>query len=135
MPDETVPASNWTGWISFAGMMLIVVAGFNVIEGLVTLLDDGFYLVRPEGLAVTVSYVVLGWVQIVLGLLGVAIGIGLLRGNAVARIGGVILAVVSAVVHLAAIAAYPVWSLVIIVFNIIVIFAIVVHGREMKTMW
>jgi hypothetical protein len=133
--QETTPASNWTGWISFGGMMLIIGGGFHVIEGLVTLLDDSYYLVSPEGLAVNVSYAVLGWIQLVLGLLSAAIGVGLLRGNLFARVGGVILAAASAIVHLTAMAAYPLWSISIIVVDILVIFSIVAHGREMKKLW
>jgi hypothetical protein len=35
-------------------------------------------------------------------------------------------------VNLAFIAAYPVWSTIIILLDVVVIFAIVVHGRELK---
>jgi hypothetical protein len=133
--DEEMPASSWTGWISFAGMVLIIVGGFNVIEGLVTLVNDDYYNVRPDGMAVNIPYSVLGWVQVVLGLLAVGIGIGLLRGNAGARVAGVVLAGVSAIVHLTTMAAYPFWSIVVIFFDIMVIYSIVVHGREMKKLW
>jgi hypothetical protein len=133
--DEEMPASSWTGWISFAGGILIIIGGFNVIEGLVTLVNDDYYQVKPDGLAVNVPYSVLGWVQVALGLLAVGIGIGLLRGNAGARVAGVVLAGVSSIVHLTTIAAYPFWSLVVIVFNIMVIYSIIVHGREMKKVW
>jgi hypothetical protein len=132
--DEATPASSWTGWISFAGMMLIIVGGFNAIEGLVTLVNED-YLASPDGMAVNVPYSVLGWVQVALGLLAVGVGIGLLRGNAFARVAGVLLAGISAIVHVATIASYPVWALVVIVFNIMVIYSIIVHGREMKKLW
>jgi hypothetical protein len=81
------------------------------------------------------SFTVLGWTQIGLGLVAYVIGVGLLRGVMVARVAGVLLAAASAIVHLAAIAAHPLWSTVIIVFNVVVIYAIVVHGREMKKLW
>jgi hypothetical protein len=35
-------------------------------------------------------------------------------------------------VNLAFISAYPVWSTMMIVLDVIVIFAIIVHGRELK---
>lgn len=133
--DEAVPTSNWTGWISFAGGMLIIIGGFNVLEGLVTLVNKDYYQVSPEELAVNVPYSVLGWVQLALGLLAAGIGIGLLRGNSGARVAGVLLAGVSAIVHLATIATYPLWAFVVIVFNIMVIYSIIVHGREMKKLW
>lgn len=133
--DEEMPASAWTGWISFAGGILIIVGAFNVVEGLVSLVNNDYYQVKPEGMAVNVPYSVLGWVQVALGLLAVGIGIGLLRGNAGARVAGVVLAGVSSIVHLTTIASFPFWSFMVIVFNIMVIYSIVVHGREMKKVW
>ena len=58
--------------------------------------------------------------------------IGLMAGNMVARIVGVIVAVISATLNLLFIGAYPVWSTIIIAVDVIVIYAIVVHGRELK---
>jgi hypothetical protein len=133
--DQEMPATGWTGWISFAGGILIIVGGFNVIEGLVALVNNDYYMVSPEGMAVNVPYSVLGWVQVVLGFLAVGIGVGLLRGNAGARVAGVLLAGVSSIVHLVTMATFPFWSFVVIVFNIMVIYAIIVHGREMKKLW
>jgi len=56
-----------------------------------------------------------------------------MAGNMVARIVGVVVAVISATLNLLFIGAYPVWSMIIIAVDVIVIYAIVVHGRELKT--
>ncbi|MEN3301765.1 MAG: hypothetical protein V7633_3823, partial [Pseudonocardia sp.] len=72
------------------------------------------------------------WVHLILGILAVATGFGLLAGNTAARVVGIVLAVLSAILNLAFIAAYPVWSTIVIAVDIIVIYAIVVHGRELK---
>jgi hypothetical protein len=45
---------------------------------------------------------------------------------------GVILAGLSALVNMAFIGAYPVWSLIIITVDVLVIYALIVHGREMR---
>jgi tetrahydromethanopterin S-methyltransferase subunit F len=132
----TTPAtgvSGWTGWVVFAGIMLIMLGAFQVIEGLVALFDEGYYLVASSGLVLHVDYNVWGWVHLVIGVLAVATGLGLLAGNTAARVAGIVLAVLSAIVNLAFIAAYPVWSTVVIAVDIIVIYAIVVHGRELKS--
>ena len=39
---------------------------------------------------------------------------------------------ISAVVNMAFVAAYPVWSLMLITLDVIVIYAIIAHGRELK---
>ena len=122
----------WAGWVVFGGAMLIMLGSFQIIEGLVALFDDGFYAVGPNGLVVDVDYNTWGWVHIVIGVIAVLAGLGLLAGNMAARVVGVAVAFLSALVNLAFIAAYPVWSTIMITIDVIVIFAIIVHGRELK---
>jgi len=122
----------WAGWVAFAGVMLIVLGAFQLVQGLVALFDDGFYAVRPDGLIVNVDYNTWGWLHTGIGIIGVLTGIGLLAGNMVARIVGVAVAALSAVTNLVFISAYPVWSMIMIAIDVIIIFAIVVHGRELK---
>jgi hypothetical protein len=124
--------TGWTGWVVFGGVMLIVMGGFQITQGLVALFDDGFYAVGSDGLVVNVDYNTWGWIHLVIGLVGVLVGIGLLAGNLAARIAGVVIAGLSALVNMAFISAYPVWSVLVIALDVIVIFAIIVHGREVK---
>jgi len=126
-PDPT----GWTGWIVFAAFMMILVGSFQAIQGLVALFDDGFYLVRESGLVVEVNYNVWGTVHLLLGLLLLASGFGVMAGNIVARTVGVILAGLSALANMAFIGAYPIWSLIIITVDVLVIYALIVHGREL----
>jgi len=118
----------------FGAAMIMLAGVFNVIQGLVALLDDGYLLATPAGLTVEVSYTVFGWVQLGLGVLSIAIGIGMMVGVLVALVAGVIIAAVSAIVHMGMIAAYPAWSIIVIVFDVIVIYAITTHGRELRSL-
>jgi hypothetical protein len=124
----------WAGWVVFAGVMLIMLGTFQIIQGLVALFDDGFYLVNSNGLVVDVDYNTWGWVHTGIGLIAVLAGLGLLAGNMAARIVGVAVAFLSAIVNLAFLSAYPVWSTIMITVDVIVIYAIIVHGREVKKM-
>ena len=126
--------SAWAGWVVFAGVMLIMLGTFQIIQGLVALFDDGFYLVNSNGLVVDVDYNTWGWVHTGIGLIAVLAGLGLLAGNMAARIVGVAVAFLSAIVNLAFLSAYPVWSTIMITVDVIVIYAIIVHGREVKRM-
>jgi hypothetical protein len=131
-PTSTGVMTGWVGWVVFAAFMLIMLGFIQAIQGLVAIFDPGYYLVGPEGLVVNVDYTVWGWIHLIVGLLAIAAGIGLFAGNIVARVGAVILAVMSAVLNVAFIAAYPVWSTIVIAVDVIVIYAIVVHGRELQ---
>jgi hypothetical protein len=126
-------ASGWAGWVVFGGLMLILLGIIHVIEGVVALFDQGYYTVRPSGLVVHVDYTVWGWVHLLLGIVAILTGLGLLAGNIVARVVGVCLAVISAVVNLAFVGAAPVWSIIVIVLDVVIIYAIVVHGRELRS--
>jgi hypothetical protein len=122
----------WAGWVVFGGAMLILLGIFQVIQGLVAVFDDGFYLVTPSKLVVDVNYNTWGWTHVLIGVVGVLAGLGLLVGNMVARVVGVVVAMVSAVVNMAFVAAYPIWSLMLIALDVLVIYAIIAHGRELK---
>jgi hypothetical protein len=124
--------TGWTGWVVFASFMMVLVGMFQAIQGLVALFDDGFYLVRPSGLIVNANYNVWGTVHLLLGVVLLISGMGVLTGNVLARTIGVIFAGLSALANMAFIGAYPIWSLLIITVDVLVIYALTVHGRELR---
>src|SRR4051794_9259445 len=125
--------TGWTGWVAFAGLMMIMLGTFQAVEGLVAVFDDGFYRVTSGGLVVNVDYTVWGWVHLLLGVVIVIAGIGVLTGNTAARVVGVLLAGLSALLNLAFVEAYPIWSVIVITIDVLVIYALTVHGREMRS--
>ncbi|MGH3452844.1 MAG: DUF7144 family membrane protein [Nocardioidaceae bacterium] len=131
--DPELESTGWTGWIAFAGMMMVLLGSFHAFQGLLALLDDGFYAVGDDGLAVHVDYTTWGWVHLVLGAIIALAGISLFAGRMWARIVAVFAALVSALVNAAFLPAFPVWSTIMIAIDILVIWAVMVHGREMKS--
>jgi hypothetical protein len=127
-PDPT----GWTGWVVFASVMMVLLGMFQAIQGFVAIFDDGYYRVTESGLVVNVDYTVWGWTHLLLGALILVSGIGVLAGNLAARTVGVVLAGLSAVANLVFIEAYPVWSVIIITVDVLVIYALIVHGRELR---
>lgn len=127
-PEQT----GWMGWILFAGTMMLMLGIFHVIQGLVALFRDEYYLVGKNGLTVHVDYTTWGWTHLILGVVVAGAGAGLIAGQMWARIIGVLVALVSSVVNIAFLSAYPIWSTIMIAVDILVIWAITVHGREMK---
>ena len=125
-------SSAWAGWVVFAGVLMVLVGAYQAIVGLVALFDDGYYVVRPEGLVVNVDYTAWGWVHLLLGLLAFFAGFGVLSGQTWARAVGIIIAGVAAVVNFAFIAAFPVWATILITMDILVIYALAAHGRELR---
>jgi len=126
--------SGWTGWIVFAGVMMLMMGAFHVIQGLVALFQDTYYLVGQEGLVVQVDYTTWGWVHTILGAVVILAGIALLAGQMWARVVAIILAFGSALVNIAFLGAYPIWSITMIAIDVLVIYAVTMHGKEMKPM-
>jgi hypothetical protein len=124
--------TGWTGWVLFAAIMLIMMGAFQAVMGFVALFDDSYYLVPGTGLVVHADYTTWGWIHLLLGVVAIIAGVGIVVGQTWARVIGVILAAISALVNMAFLAAYPIWSVLIITFDIIAIYALVVHGRELR---
>lgn len=125
-------ATAWVGWIVFSGILMIMLGMFQAIMGLVALVKDDYYLVARNGLVLSVDYTAWGWVHLLIAITAVAAGWGVLAGRMWARVIGIILAVVSAVANVAFIAAYPFWSTIVIAIDGLIIYALSVHGREVK---
>jgi hypothetical protein len=125
-------ATGWVGWVIFAGIMMVMLGTFQAIEGLVAIFKDSYFVVPRSGLVVSVDYTTWGWVHLLLGILVALAGLGVMAGQMWARIVGILLAFVSAVVNIAFLAANPVWSTILITVDILVIYALTVHGKETK---
>lgn len=123
----------WVGWVMFAGVMMILIGVFEAMAGLVALLNDEFYLVRPSRLTVSVDYTAWGWWHLLLGVVIAAAGLGVMVGQTWARAVGVAVAVVSAITNLAFVPAYPVGATLIVVIDVLVIWALTVHGHETRS--
>ncbi|HEY0691522.1 MAG TPA: hypothetical protein VGD71_21085 [Kribbella sp.] len=125
--------TGWVGWIMFAGVMMLILGLFHAFQGLIALFQQEYYLVAANGLTVHVDYSAWGWTHLIFGIVVIAAGAALLVGQMWARVVAVVLAVLSAVVNAGFLAAYPVWSAIMIAVDILVIWALTVHGSEMRT--
>jgi hypothetical protein len=125
-------STAWVGFIVFGGIMLMMLGGFQVMQGFVAILRDEYYHVTRTGLLITMDYTAWGWTHLVIGLIAVVAGIGILAGQMWARVIGVIIAVFSALANLAFLSAYPIWSTIVIATDVLIIYALVAHGREVR---
>ena len=129
---QPTQVTAWVGWIAFAGIMMVLVGSFHAIQGLVALFRDEVFLVSSSGLVVDVDYTAWGVAHLIGGAVLVAAGIWVFRGKVWARTVGVVMAMLSAVVNIGFLAAYPIWSAIMIAVDVLVIWALTVHGGELK---
>lgn len=133
-PAEREPEpTGWVGWIAFASVMMVMLGIFHAFQGLVALFQSDYYLVGANGLTIHMNYTAWGWTQLIAGLIVLGAGAGLIAGQMWARVVGTVVAAVSALVNIAFLSAYPIWSAIMITFDVLIIWALTVHGREMKS--
>ncbi len=132
MSYEEAPSdySGWAvGWTGFAGVMLIIIGVMDIIQGIVGLANDTFYVLGEE-YVFEFNITTWSWIHIIVGIALMASGIGIFSGNVAARTVGVIVAALAALANFAWLPYYPIWSIIVIAICIAVIWALTAHGRD-----
>ncbi len=115
--------SAWTGWVVFAGVMMVVTGAINVIEGIIALIRRSEIVIAPDHLYV-INLVSWGWTVLIFGAVVGLTGIGLLLGQTWARILGIVVVSLHAIAQVLWIGAYPLWSLAMLALDTVVLFAL-----------
>jgi hypothetical protein len=129
---EPQPSAWAAGWTAFAGAALIMIGIFHAIAGFAQLLNDKSFLVTSE-YVFKFDTTTWGWIHLVWGIVVVFAGFGVFRGAVWARTVGVIIAMVSAIVNFAWLLYVPFWSMLMIFVDVMVIWALTMHGRDLAT--
>jgi hypothetical protein len=116
-----------SGWVAFAGAYLLVAGTMNVIWGIVAL--DNRSEFHESGL-VWSNLNTWGWVAIAAGGAQILAGLLVLSQTFAGQWLAGILALCGIFVNFLSAGAYPVWSLIALVANGLVLWAITVHGDE-----
>lgn len=123
--------TGWVGWIFFASAMMLLVGILQAIAGLVALFKDDFYVVTKDGL-IALNFTAWGWVHLIIGVLIFLAGCATMYGRTWGRVVGVFLAILSAVANLAFVSAYPIWAITALIIDGLIIYALTMHGAEVK---
>ena len=107
----------------FAGVMLATLGGLQILQGLAAVLKDDVFV---RGVEYTYKFDVTtwGWIHLLIGVIGVAVGLGILYRQVWATVGGLAIAVVSALSQFMFMPYYPFWSMLLIFMDIVVIWAL-----------
>jgi len=124
--------TGWVGWVAFGGFLMILAGMFQAIAGLVALFQQSFYTVAPNQIILIHNIHTWGWVNLIIGAVVFLAGFALFTGATWARVLGVLFAMSYAVANLVAISLYPVWSIIGITLAVLVMYALIVHGGELK---
>ena len=116
-------------WAVFVAALFFTLGCFNVIYAIAAYTQDD-YFVADELLFGDLS--MWGTVYLIVGLVQLLTGFLVWRGSVMGQILGILLALVNSFQVLLSVGAYPVWSIVILVFNGVVIYALTVYGDALS---
>jgi hypothetical protein len=122
--------STGSGWVLFAGTMLLMLATLNLIDGIAAVSNSKFF--TDHATYIVSSLNTYGWVLIITAIIQALVGLGVWMQVKGVRWFGVAIAAVNAIVQLTFIPAYPFWSLTLFTLDILVIYGLVVHGARQR---
>ena len=122
-PTSSTERAWATGVAIFAGSILATIGVFQFLEGLSAVAKDDVFVGTPNYLF-DVDLAAWGWAHIIIGAGAVLIGVCLLLGQYWALVAGICIAVLSALANFAFLPFYQWWTLMIIVFDLAVIWAL-----------
>jgi len=130
---DRASGSGWSGLLGFAAVLMMFLGVLQLIEGFTGISRRSYYLTGSNHLPATVGYTGWGIAHIVLGVVVFCAGVGLLAGLMWARVIGVVVASISALVNMAFVPAYPWWTVLVVAFDVLVIYALVTHGSQLRS--
>ncbi|MGQ1795916.1 DUF7144 family membrane protein [Kocuria oceani] len=113
-----------------AGIFLVLVGILHVLQGLVALFNDEFYVYGEEYIF-TFDMTGWGWTHLIAGVVLAVTGFALIQGALWAHTLAVVLAGLSIVVSFLWMPFYPLWNIVVIAFDAFVIWAVTTRRREL----
>jgi hypothetical protein len=123
--------SSALGWRFFAGIVMLLLGIMNLIDGLIAVTDSDVFEQSPstsQALPVTDRLEVWGWVVLVVGIVMMMIAFPVIVGLPWARFAGIAAAGIDVVLEFAFLPHFPLWSLIIIFLNVLVIFGLAARG-------
>lgn len=133
MSNETSTGQRLSPWASgpilFAAGMLVITGVLQVFIGTAALVHDRIYDGTPQ-YSYAFDLTVWGWAQLLTGILSVAAGYGALRGLTWARMIGIGLAGLSMVIQFMFTPHYPIWSLLVIALDVVIIWCLATYRRD-----
>ncbi|MBF6331487.1 DUF7144 family membrane protein [Nocardia transvalensis] len=112
-----------------AAVLLMTVGVLSILEGISAVADDDL-LVLGSDYIYKLNTTGWGWIHIVLGILMIASAIGLLIGATWGRVAAMVFVAVSIVGNFLWLPYYPAWSILVIVLDVVVIWAIATWRAE-----
>ena len=122
---STDPRVAGAGWVTFAATLFIILGSFNLIDGIVAIAKDDHFFADELFFG---DLTLWGLILIAFGALQLYTGWALFSGSESGVFFGLVFASLNLIAQLFFLPAYPVWSVLIMVMDVLVIYGLTVHG-------
>jgi hypothetical protein len=125
--------SRWSGWIGFAGWLMLIIGGLGFFEGLIAVIRGKYYVLTPSQIIVF-DMRTWGWITLIWGVVLFIAGLGLLAGSGWARWFTIVVGSLNFIVQLGFVgsAQYPLWALIVLGLTVVVLYALIVHWDDAR---
>ena len=116
-------------WVSLAATALVLGGILSVIWGLVALGKGDFF---DESSLIWKNLTAWGWFSLLLGVLQFVAAGAVNKKHAHARLIALVVSIIAILIGFMSLDARPVWSIIALIVNAIVLWAATVHGHELR---
>lgn len=127
-PDRPgyIERDHGSGWITFAGVMIVLVSILNMIDGIAAISNSKFFVANAKYVFSDLN--TWGWIVLCIGILQMLVGFGIWAGNQFARWAGIFVVSLNMIAQLLFIPAYPFWSLALFTIDVLILYGLAAYG-------
>jgi hypothetical protein len=123
-------ARDRSGWVTFAGVVALVVGGYNVLSGIAALSDDDTVAAQATEVLYGIDLTGWGWFWLIVGALQILAGVLVLRRNEWGRWLAISMAGISALITVFVIFVFPLWAIAVLALDCLVLYGLLTNEEE-----
>lgn len=122
--DDFGARGAWIDFLSvFAGVLMIIGASFEMLQGAAAIADPDFFAAGSEYLY-RFNVTAWGWIHLTIGVLSAIVAIGLFTRKSWSYLAGLVIVGLGMLANFAAVPHYPAWALTVIAIDVAIIWAL-----------
>ena len=119
-----------SGWVMFAGIMILMVGVLNIFWGIAAIDGSSFFVEDTRYIVSSLN--TWGWIVLILGGLQFLAAFSIWAGGTYGRWFGIAVATCNGIAALLSMPAYPFWGLAIFAVDVLVIYGLVAYGGDRR---
>lgn len=121
-----VQTKTGEGWLTYAGILLLIGGVLDVIWGIAAIGKANFFIADAN--YVISSLNLWGWVTLFVGIVLIFAAFGIFRASQWAVWVGIVAASLNGITQMLSIAAYPLWTLALFALDMLAVYGLVAYG-------